>query len=202
MSQEKEYLRKKGGGCARTRSPFFGCRATRAEQNSSASEGRRPEPRGSRKAAPETPRARRKRPSLKAAAAAGSPAHKGRPPRARPGSPPSRPPSSPRRSAGLHSRGLTHGGGVALRGSGAARFRPRFRFLAPPGLGRHDLPPAPAPWPAPAAAPPAPRCPRLDPAFIWLTAPFSFAPTGKPKQSEPRRRGKETESRKGGGGAW
>lgn len=58
---------------------------------------------------------------MKAAAAR---AHKGRPPRARPGSPRPRPPSSPRRSAGLHSRGHTHGGGVALRGSGPLASAP------------------------------------------------------------------------------
>ncbi|XP_040593016.1 translation initiation factor IF-2-like [Mesocricetus auratus] len=66
-------------------------------------------------AAPEAPRARRKRPGLKAAARA----HKGRPagrPPALPVSPRLRPLSSPRHSAGLHSRGRTHSGGVALRG--------------------------------------------------------------------------------------
>lgn len=56
--------------------------------------------------------------------AAAAPAHKGRPPRARSGSPRPRPPSSPRRSAGLHSRGHTHGGGVALRGSGPLASAP------------------------------------------------------------------------------
>lgn len=153
-----------------------------------------PSPRSSRQAAPETPRARRKRTSLKAAAAA--PAHKGRPPRARSGSPRPRPLSSPRRSAGLHSRGHTHGGrGRGAAGIRAARFRPRFRFLAPPGLGRHGLLPAPAPWPAPAAAPPAPGYPRLDPAFIWLTAPFSFAP---PESQNNRSRAGAGRKRKAG----
>lgn len=70
-------------------------------------------------AAPETPRARRKRPGLKAAAAATTPApaHKGRPPpRAQPGPPRLPPPSSPRAAPlGSNSRGRTHGGGVALR---------------------------------------------------------------------------------------
>lgn len=116
---------------------------------------------------------------------AAAPAHKGRPPASRPiglTSAPAAQLTAPRHSAGLHSRGRTHGGGVALRGIPAARFRLRFRFLAPPGLGRHGLTPAPVPAPvpvsapAPAAALPAPGCPRLDPAFIWLTAPFSSAP--------------------------
>lgn len=56
--------------------------------------------------------------------AAAAPAHKGRPPRVRPGSPRPRPPSSPRRSAGLHSRGRTHSGGVSLRGSGPLASAP------------------------------------------------------------------------------
>lgn len=47
-----------------------------------------------------------------------APAHKGRPPpRVQPGPPRLPPFSSPRRSAGQHSRGRTHGGGVALRGT-------------------------------------------------------------------------------------
>lgn len=71
-------------------------------------------------AAPETPRARRKRPGLNAAAATTpAPAHKGRPPpRAQPGPPRLPPPSSPRAAPpGSNSRGRTHGGGVALRGT-------------------------------------------------------------------------------------
>lgn len=82
-------------------------------------------------------------------------------------------------------------------GTRAARFRPRFRFLAPPGLDRHGLPPR----PALAAALRPPRCPRLDPAFIWLTAPFSSAPPESQNNWSRAGAGKETESRKGGGGA-
>lgn len=84
---------------------------------------------------------------------------------------------------------------MALRGCGPLASAPRFRFLAPPGLGRHGLPPAPAPWPAPAAALPAPGCPRLDPAFIWLTAPFSFAP---PESQNNRSRAGAGRKRKAG----
>ncbi|XP_030111570.1 oleosin-B6 [Mus musculus] len=156
--------------------------------------GRRPEPRSSRKAAPETPRARRKRPSLKAAAAA--PGHKGRPPASRPAGLTSSPVAqltAPLRRAALTRPHARRGRGAA--GIRAARFRPRFRFLAPPGLGRHGLPPAPVPAPAPAAALRAPGCPRLDPAFIWLTAPFSSAP---PESQNNRSRAGAGRKRKAG----
>lgn len=152
-------------GCGRPSSAA----ATRAGQNSSASEGRRPEPRSPTQAAPETPRARRKRLSLKAAAAAATPAHKGRPPRARPGSPR---PRAPELTAPLRRAALTRP--HARRGRGAAGDPGRSLPPPLPLPCSHGLPPA--PWPAPAAALPAPRCRRLTPAFIWLTAPFSFAP--------------------------
>lgn len=101
--------------------------------------------------------------------------------------------TAPLRRAALTRPHARRGRGAA--GIRAARFRPRFRFLAPPGLGRHGLLPAPASRPAPAAALPAPRCPRLDPAFIWLTAPFSFAP---PESQNNRSRAGAGRKRKAG----
>lgn len=195
MCQEK--TKKSKDSVALRRPPLREHHATRAGQKQLCLGGTPPRSPRPAQAAPESTarsaeapgfesRRRRRRPGPQRPPA--------RPPAPRPAGPPTLglpAPSSPRRSAGLHSRGRTHGGGVALRGPRAARSRSRPRFRAPPGLGRHGLRPASAPWPAPAAAPPAPGCPRPDPAFIWLAAPFSWGPTGKPKQLEPRRRGKE-----------
>lgn len=135
---------------------------------------------------------------MKAAAAPGPQ----RPPASRPiglTSAPAAQLTAPLRRAALTRPHARRGRGAA--GIRAARFRPRFRFLAPPGLGRHGLLPLPAPAPAPASRPapaaalPAPRGPRLDPAFIWLTAPFSLAP---PESQNNRSRAGAGRKRKAG----
>lgn len=187
MCQEKEKKKKK----ARTRSPVFSCRDTSGAKQLCL--GRTP-PRAPRPAqgpagntarsteAPEFESRRRPGPQ--------------RPPTSRPTgltSAPAAQLTAPLRRAAL-TRPHAQRGRVAA-GIRAARFRPRFRFLAPPGLGRHGLRPAPAPCRAPAAALRAPRCPRLDPAFIWLTAPFSFAP---PESQNNRSRAGAGRKRKAG----
>lgn len=172
-------------------------------QNSSASKGRRPESRGSRKAAPETPRARRKRPSLKAAAAAAAaPPGPQRPPASRPTgltSAPAAQLTAPLRRAALTRPHARRGRGAA--GMRAARFRPPLPLPRASWAGP-SRPAARARALARSGSSSAgSRVPAAGPRLHLAHRALFLCPTGKPKQSEPRRRGKETESRKGGGGA-
>lgn len=101
--------------------------------------------------------------------------------------------------------GCTH---AAARTAGACRCGDPGRSLPPP------LPLPRASWAGPSR--PAARAralarsssgsagsqvPAPGPRLHLAHRALFLCPTGKPKQSEPRRRGKETESRKGGGGA-